>query len=95
METESGTQELRAPVVVERAKGRDYEFVPEATLLVLAAGLRIREVPIVFTDRVRGSSKLIGRIAVKHIIFCFSQAIQYRLRLGRFARRPAGKVRAG
>ena len=80
----------RAAAVVEaRAKGSDYEFVPEATLLVLAAGLRVREVPIVFTGRVRGRSKLGTKQAVKGLISFLSVSVQYRLRMGRFGRGPA------
>ena len=76
-------------VVADRAKGRDFEFVPEAVLLVLAAGLKVDEVPIVFTGRVRGSSKLGLKQALKGIVSLFNACLQYRLRVGRFARRPA------
>ena len=79
-----------AGVVLARAKGRDYEFMPEATLLVLAAGLRVREIPIVFTERVRGSSKLGLKQALKAILSFLVASLQYRLRLGRFVRTPAG-----
>ena len=78
-----------ASLVVDRAKGRDYEFVPEAVLLVLAAGLRVDEVPILFTGRLRGSSKLGTKQALRGLVSIFSTSFQYRLRLGRFARRPS------
>lgn len=69
----------RAAAVVEaRAKGSNYEFVPEATLLVLAAGLRVR-----------GRSKLGTKQAVKGLISFLSVSVQYRLRMGRFGRGPA------
>ena len=75
-----------ASVVAERAKGQQYEFVPEAMLLVLAAGMRVVEVPILFTNRARGSSKA-GPIQVLNgISSLFSTSLQYRLRLGRFSR---------
>ena len=76
-----------ASLVVDRAEGRDYEFVPEAVLLVLAAGLSVVEVPILFTGRLRGSSKLGTKQALRGIVSIFSASFQYRLRLGRFARR--------
>ncbi len=77
-----------ASVVAERAKGRQSEFVPEAVLLVLAAGMGVAEVPILFTNRARGSSKA-GPIQVLNgITSLFSTSLQYRLRLGRFSRLP-------
>lgn len=84
-----------ASVVVARAKGRDYEFVPEATLLVLAAGLRVQEVPIVFTDRTRGQSKLGLKQAMKAVVSFFSSSFQYRLGLGRFVRYTAESSQPG
>lgn len=75
-----------ASMVINRAKGRDFEFMPEAMLLVLAAGLRVDEVPIQFTGRLRGSSKLGPKHALRGIAFIFSASILYRLHLGRFAR---------
>ena len=75
-----------ASLVVDRAKGREFEFVPEAMLLVLAAGLRVDEVPIQFTGRLRGSSKMGAKQAIRGIPSVFSASIQYRLHLGRFAR---------
>ena len=78
-----------ASVVLARAKGCGYEFVPEAALLVLAAGLRVREVPIIFTDRTHGRSKLGKKQAVKAVVSVASTSLQFRLRLGRFAHRAA------
>lgn len=75
-----------ASVILARAKGCDYEFVPEAMLLVLAAGLQVCEVPIVFTDRRLGQSKLGKKQAIKAIVSVASTSLQYRLRLGRFVR---------
>ena len=78
-----------ASVVLARARGCGYEFVPEAALLVLAAGLRVREVPITFTGRTHGCSKLGKRQAVTAIVSVVSTSFQFRLRLGRFARHVA------
>ena len=76
-----------ASAVLSRAKGNGYEFMPESTLLVLASGLKIREVPITFTNRQLGLSKLDNRQVMKGIAFCISSILRYRLRLGRFSRR--------
>lgn len=80
--------------VLSRAKGNGYEFMPESTLLVLASGLRVQEVPITFTNRRLGQSKMDKRQVLKGIIFCFSSISRYRLRLGRFSRRHAHDIPA-
>ena len=77
-----------AGVVVERSKGEHYEFVPEATLLILAAGMSVAEVPTTFNGRVTGSSKLGAKQAIRGIASLFSTSIQYRLATGRFSRQP-------
>ena len=79
-----------------RAKGWDYEFVPEATLLVLAAGLRVGELPITFTDRVRGHSKLGKDQLIRGFTFFCTATLQYRLHLGRFNRHTdPGSIEGG
>ena len=75
-----------AGMVVERSKGDHYEFVPEAMLLILAAGMRVAEVPTSFNGRVRGRSKLRAKQAIRGIASLFSASIQYRLAMGRFSR---------
>jgi dolichol-phosphate mannosyltransferase len=46
-----------------RAEG--YVFQIEVTYRALLAGFRVREVPIVFRDRTRGTSKMSARIAIE------------------------------
>ena len=75
-----------ASTVLSRAKGSGFEFMPESTLLLMAAGLRVQEVPITFTGRRLGESKLDKRQVLKGITFCVSNVLRYRLRLGRFSR---------
>ena len=75
-----------AVVVVERSKGNHYEFVPEAMLLILAAGMKVAEVPTSFNGRASGSSKLRAKQAFRGIASLFSASIQYRLAMGRFSR---------
>ena len=83
-----------ASAVLSRATGSGFEFMPESTLLVLAAGLQIQEVPITFSDRRLGESKLDKRQVLKGITFCFSNVLLYRLRLGRFSRRRGLEIPA-
>jgi len=49
-----------------RAEG--YVFQIEVTYRAVLAGFRVREVPIVFTDRSRGSSKMSWRIALEAMV---------------------------
>ncbi len=80
-----------ASLVTARAKGRHFEFVPEALLLVRAAGMRVEEIPIVFRSRARGRSKAGLQQVVRGVLSVFSLSLQRRLGLGRFARgTPAG-----
>jgi glycosyltransferase involved in cell wall biosynthesis len=76
-----------ASVILARARGDGYEFMPEATLLVLAAGLKVQEVPITFTGRERGESKMGKKQVINGLTFCLTSVLQYRFRLGRFSRR--------
>lgn len=54
-----------ASLVVERCKGQHFEFMPEVVFLVLAAGLKVEQVPIVFMPRHGGESKLGVKQAAK------------------------------
>ena len=57
-----------------------YAFQIETTYRLLRRGFRVVEVPIVFTDRVAGASKLSRRIVVEAMI------VVWKLRFGRTAR---------
>lgn len=57
--------EAVAPATV-RSNG--YSFQVETTWRALAAGLRVEEVPIVFTDRRVGRSKMSGRVFVEAVL---------------------------
>ena len=78
-------------VILDRARGAGYEFVPEAMLVALSAGLRVVEVPITFTDRRLGESKLGRAQAVSDILHSLASVVQFRLGVGRFSRRQAGE----
>jgi dolichol-phosphate mannosyltransferase len=68
-----------------RADG--YVFQIEVTYRAILAGFRVREIPIVFTDRTEGSSKMSTRIAVEAMFL-----VPW-LRTG--ARRALERARAG
>jgi dolichol-phosphate mannosyltransferase len=49
-------------IPLERVRSNGYAFQIEMSFLAWRKGFRIREVPIVFTDRVEGQSKMNGKI---------------------------------
>ena len=49
-------------------RSRGYAFQVELTNRSVRAGFRVTEVPIVFRDRVRGTSKMSGRIALEAVL---------------------------
>jgi dolichol-phosphate mannosyltransferase len=57
-----------------------YGFQIELTLLATRAGARITEVPIVFTDRARGRSKMSARITLEALGLVSAWAVRDRLR---------------
>ena len=62
-----------------RAAGEGYAFLVEATYRTHRAGLGIAEVPITFTDRREGQSKMSRKIILESVL------MPWRLRLGRQA----------
>jgi dolichol-phosphate mannosyltransferase len=49
-------------IPLERVRSNGYAFQIEMSFLAWKKGFRIREIPIVFTDRVEGQSKMNGKI---------------------------------
>jgi dolichol-phosphate mannosyltransferase len=49
-------------IPLERVRSNGYAFQIEMSFLAWRKGFRIREIPIVFTDRVEGQSKMNGKI---------------------------------
>jgi len=47
---------------LDRVKSNGYAFQIEMSFLAWKKGFRIREIPIVFTDRVEGQSKMSKKI---------------------------------
>lgn len=52
-------------IELESVRADGYVFQIEVTYRALLAGFRVREIPIVFPDRVRGTSKMSARIAME------------------------------
>jgi dolichol-phosphate mannosyltransferase len=60
-----------------RLAGEGYAFLVEATYRARRAGLRVAEVPITFTDRREGQSKMSRKVILESVL------MPWRLRLGR------------
>ena len=78
-----------AELVVQESIGRDFEFMPECILIAMSHGLRIVEVPITFTGRAAGESKLGLTQNIRWLWFLIGTTIAFRLRIGRFSRQPS------
>ena len=79
-----------AELVVAESRGRDFEFQPECILIAMRHGLRIEEVPITFTGRGEGKSKLRITHYTKWAAFFIGAFVSVRLGIGRFARVGSG-----
>jgi dolichol-phosphate mannosyltransferase len=60
-------REVLEAIDLESVRAEGYVFQIEVTYRALLAGFDVREVPIVFTDRTAGTSKMSARIAVEAI----------------------------
>ena len=58
-------REVLDAIELETVRAEGYVFQIEVTYRTLLAGFRVREVPIVFADRMAGSSKMSTRIAME------------------------------
>ena len=77
-----------AQIMVKESRSRDYEFQPECMLIAMRYGLPIVEVPITFSGRAAGKSKLGLAQDVRWILFFLAAVIGFRLHIGRFSRAP-------
>ena len=79
----AGYRAYRAPLLramnIESTHSTGYAFQIEMTYRALLAGGRIEEVPIAFTDRVRGTSKMSGRIIVEAMTLVTLWALRDRI----------------
>jgi dolichol-phosphate mannosyltransferase len=60
-------REVLEAIDLDSVRAEGYVFQIEVTYRALLAGFRVREVPIVFTDRTSGTSKMSARIAMEAI----------------------------
>ena len=58
-------REVLESIDLQSIRAEGYVFQIEITYRALLAGFRVKEVPIVFTDRTAGASKMSARIAVE------------------------------
>jgi dolichol-phosphate mannosyltransferase len=58
-------REVLEAIDLESVRAEGYVFQIEVTYRAIRAGFRISEVPIVFRDRARGTSKMSARIAIE------------------------------
>jgi dolichol-phosphate mannosyltransferase len=83
----AGYRAYRASILksmdIESTHSTGYAFQIEMTYRALCAGGRIDEVPISFTDRVRGTSKMSSRIVAEAMILVTLWAIRDRILSGR------------
>jgi hypothetical protein len=92
-DTTAGYRAYRASILnaidFDSTHSTGYGFQIEMTYRVRNAGGRIDEVPIAFTDRVRGNSKMSWRIVVEAMALVTWWGLRDRV-FGRFARRRQG-----
>ncbi len=89
----AGYRAYRADVLgridLDTVRAEGYGFQIEMAYRVARLGGRIDEVPISFTDRVRGTSKMSGRIILEALVLVTWWALRDRV-FGRLRRRRAG-----
>lgn len=80
----SGYRAYRAPVLagidLEAVRADGYGFMIELVYRAAKHDVRIVEVPITFADRVRGESKMSGRIVAEALLLVTGWAVRDRLR---------------
>ena len=77
-----------AAYVVRESRGRGFEFQPECVLIAMKHRLPVVEVPIAFTARTDGRSKLGPVQHIQLLAFFLWALIAFRPGLGRFSRHP-------
>lgn len=77
-----------AQMVVREGRARDYEIQPESVLIARRHRMRIATIPITFTGRVEGKSKLGTAQNLRWALFLLRALVSVRLGIGRFARVP-------
>ena len=75
-----------AELVLAESRARDYEVQPESVLIARRHRLRISTLPITFTGRTEGKSKLGMVHNLRWVVFFLGAVLSVRLGMGRFAR---------
>jgi dolichol-phosphate mannosyltransferase len=65
---------------LEQVRSNGYSFQIEMTHKLWRQGLRVVEVPIIFTDRFQGHSKMSGHIVREALLMVWSLLFQNKLR---------------
>ncbi len=78
-------REVLETIPLDDVRSAGYGFQIELTYRAMLAGYRVREIPITFTERARGESKMSRRIVLEAAVLVPS----LRRRLGPVAARPA------
>lgn len=78
--------------MANEARGMGFEFQPECILIAMRHRLPIAEVPVVFTNRTKGKSKLGLPQTVSYVLFFLTSLVAFRLGLGRFSKVGADDV---
>src|SRR5262249_25368825 len=74
---------------LEQVRSNGYSFQIEMTHKLWRQGLRVVEVPIIFTDRFQGHSKMSGHIVREALLMVWRLLFQNKL-----SRRPRGPEKA-
>ena len=73
-------------LILNEARGKGFEFQPECILIAMRHHLPIVEVPVVFTERTQGKSKLGFTQTVNYILFLLGSLLAFRFGVGRFSK---------
>ena len=96
-DTTAGYRAYRASILramdIESTRSTGYAFQIEMTYRAMHAGGRIDEVPIAFTDRVRGTSKMSSRIVAEAMTLVTLWGLRDRV-LRKLTRRPKQLARS-
>ena len=62
---------------LDHVKSNGYSFQIEMTFKAFAKGFKIKEIPIVFTDRVKGKSKMSKKIVREAVTMVWKLRLQH------------------
>jgi dolichol-phosphate mannosyltransferase len=80
---------------LEEVQSNGYSFQIEMTHRLWRQGMRVVEVPIVFTDRFQGHSKMSGHIVQEALVMVWRLWFQNKMRRKPTGKPPPGSARPG